>query len=675
MLVALQKGENMNIRKRYFRRPVSAAVWLVLLTAASLLLSIGASLLHSARQMQRQLEEDHTTIAAVKSQPMTEIEPGVWTQPENRLIPKDAEFLLGLDCVEGIDFRTVTTAYSPRFAPDIGMKQLVAVWGQDYLLPRAAENYNDVILAGTIVKCLHEKPMLSDFFQWETYHYLVEVEQVLAAHDAFGELPQRIEVEVTCYGAEGQPFEEKLLDRCLSVGDRIVFSGSYDPQLSFRSHGEVEGDPTDFVSTPTVRANGQYQMLFDPDRGELSYYPLAAFYGDYRVEVKPVAPAMAKLDGSVEDFFAAPENEFWRSELVDWNIRQHSVVMMGTSCMESMYGLVSGEVTLAEGRLFSQEEYDAGARVCVLPETLALRSGLSVGDMLPISQYSFRQAGTTYEPIYDTGTNEQMNNPCPHYYNAAEGDVFLTQDEEFTVVGIVRMTDVWSEGAYAFTGNTVFAPQKALTGAVGGVDRDKADAESWYGCELTYGVYSSVLLKNGTMEEFLAALEDTSLEGRLITLDTGYAAAKENLDKLVDGTNRLVLLIAAGWVLLMLLYVLLYQSVQRRDLGMMRSVGATRGQTRRYLFFSGLVLAAVAIALGVALSAVLAEHMQGKLLTLALNDQTVDPAAMAQMIESGVLPFGGLLAVALVQTGVLGVLLWLHAALLSHRKPRKLMGV
>ena len=48
---------------------------------------------------------------------------------------------------------------------------------------------------------------------------------------------------------------------------------------------------------------------------------------------------------------------------------------------------------------------------------------------------------------------------------------------------------------------------------------------------------------------------------------------------------------------------------------------------------------------------------------------------MAQMIESGVLPFGGLLAVALVQTGVLGVLLWLHAALLSHRKPRKLMGV
>lgn len=665
----------MNIRKRYFRRPVSAAVWLALLTAASLLLSIGASLLHSAWQMQRQLEEGHTTIAAVKSQPMTEIEPGVWTQPENRLFREDAEFLLGLDCVEDIDFRTVTTAYSPRFAPDIGLKQLAAVWGQDYLLPRAAQNYNDVILAGTIVKCLHEKPMSSDYFQWETYHYLVEVEQVLAAHDAFGELPQRIEVEVTCYGAEGQPFEEKLLDRYFSVGDRIVFSGSYDPQLAFRSQGEVEADPTDFVSTPMVRSNGQYHMLFDPDRGELSYYPLAAFYGDYSVEAKPVAPAMAKLDGSVEDFFAAPENALWRSELADWNIRQHSVVMMGTSRMESMYGLVSGEVTLAEGRLFSQEEYDAGARVCVIPETLALRSGLSVGDTLPISQYPFRQAGAIYEPIYDSDMNGQMNDPCPHYYNAAGGDAFLTQDEEFTVVGIVRMTDVWSEGPYAFTGNTVFAPQKALTGAVGGVDRGKTDTESWYGCELTYGVYSSVLLKNGTMEEFLAALEDTSLEGRLITLDTGYAAAKENLDKLVDGTNRLVLLIAAGWVLLMLLYVLLYQSVQRRDLGTMRSVGATRGQTRRYLFFSGLVLAAVAIALGAALSAVLAEHMQRRLLTLALNDQTVDPAAMAQMVESGALPFGALVAVALLQTGVLGVLLWLHAALLSRRKPRKLMGV
>ena len=47
----------------------------------------------------------------------------------------------------------MTTAYSPQFSPDIGLKQLAAVWGQDYLLPRAAQNYNDVILAGTAHAC------------------------------------------------------------------------------------------------------------------------------------------------------------------------------------------------------------------------------------------------------------------------------------------------------------------------------------------------------------------------------------------------------------------------------------------------------------------------------------------------------------------------------------------
>lgn len=198
-----------------------------------------------------------------------------------------------------------------------------------------------------------------------------------------------------------------------------------------------------------------------------------------------------------------------------------------------------------------------------------------------------------------------------------------------------------------------------------------------------HGVYLPVVLQNGTGGALLQLLEGTPLEDRFLILDQGYAAASASVTPVMDAAKKLFLFALIGWLLL-LLYLLLFQVREKRNLGVMRPVGAQPRQLRRSLFLSGLILAGIGFIIGVCLSSAPTGVVQEKLLSIAPADvqtsahsggMAINGASLAAMLDQGRLTPGDMALPGAAQIALAGVCLWLHAAWLSGREPRRLLGV
>ena len=147
---------------------------------------------------------------------------------------------------------------------------------------------------------------------------------------------------------------------------------------------------------------------------------------------------------------------------------------------------------------------------------------------------------------------------------------------------------------------------------------------------------------------------------------------------------KLIEIAAIGWLLLLTLYVLLYQNKERNNLGILRSVGGTPKQGRRYLFGSGFVLAAVGIAIGTLGSSFVTRLVSKQLAEFMVSEGTMQAMsggmelgteAIAGILSQASLPISTLLILSALQLAVIAIFLWLHAAIISRHTPRKLLGV
>ena len=102
---------------------------------------------------------------------------------------------------------------------------------------------------------------------------------------------------------------------------------------------------------------------------------------------------------------------------------------------------------VTQGRTFTREEYDTGAKVLMLSEELALTGNIQVGDRLTLQQllcdtgewgnFSLSRSGM---PL------QQLNEPDIGLLPLANG---MEEAEAFTVVGLYRMERSWEDTAYS----------------------------------------------------------------------------------------------------------------------------------------------------------------------------------------------------------------------------------
>lgn len=668
----------MTARIRFIRRPGVSVLWLVALTAAALLLAVGSGVLWSVIGLRNYMDEHFISVAVLTrtEEQMEELENSmaagglglVLSAPV--LTQQELGQIAAMPQVRMVDMRGLTAAYSPSLRP-VSSAETEKAYQTDLDAP-----YNRVMLVARVIQANTTRtPQEMDTTELDgQVHAYTEVrtrgklavERVIAAHEAY-DIPKEIDLDFL-YVSE-DPEDD------VQEGGRYLFYGTYDAGLQHTLLDEIyesAGQQPAYAASLQVGDGVPLTANYLQEDGTYCFVSSG--------DIDPRFPSFTPILGDIDEFFADPAHELWHKTREEMEITLHSVPMMGTECLESVYAFQQGSSYMVEGRSFNQEEYRKGAPVCVVSEAVARASGLSVGDSLTISQYEALMNYGEYSNLGGhlassghlqrsvPGGSTELNNPFIRPHLSQYG--FATQEETFTVVGIYRQDRWWdSSASFAMTPNVMFVPSKALADCA-----YRGDAG---------GVYLSVVLKNGATQDFLQAAGEQTAEGRWLVDDQNYIQVQAGVEQLQSAAQILMAACLLGWSMIVLFYLVLYQGGERRNLGIMLSVGAGKRRAVRYLVGSGLILAAMGTVLGLALSQAVDQAVLDMVMSVSMEQVSATAMSSASQVDTQLIAKGltqgsaaswqGTALVSGLSLMVLGAAILLQTWLLSRRRPRKLM--
>ncbi len=253
----------------------------------------------------------------------------------------------------------------------------------------------------------------------------------------------------------------------LQAGDRFLFWGKF--------------------YKDTERVNSSLSNSFF-SYGAPIYYNNTSVYPDY-----PNYPCLIKLPAGLtaEEYLATEEGKEKFGDVIEMFEKNiHSVPVVLTDSLMSMYNFSAGITPIKEGRAFTDEEYASGAQVCVISTALAKANDLKVGDRL---EFQFYNRGKLYAEDTRLATDTEFYAP---YFN---GITPITDTMEYEIVGICK-NDKFLFGEHDFTPNTVFIPSASMTDEA---VRENLNAD-W---EPMSTKLTSVIIENGKLYEFREEME------------------------------------------------------------------------------------------------------------------------------------------------------------------------
>ena len=652
----------MDIRKRLLRKPFTTALWCLLCTAVSAFLLVAVSMWLTTDRMARQLDQSHTAIAA-------RIDPrGHYEGPvtDRHFTKEDAEQFLRLKGVKTLHLHTVSAAASPLFHPLIEMNRHRSFQGNGDCRP-----YCNAVFCGTVIG-----ESYPDLKAGELGYIDVKLEKILLLGAEYCEPLAMADSALRYDGSfcvAACPLDQEAADY-IRKGETYIFSGYYDIGFPKNIFEDVYADLRSLLMLGGVRLEdgvliGGYDYPRSPSSEEAA-----------SPETVYTFPAVERLEdvgkvASSESFFEQTDHEIWRAFRETWQKQQTSLPVIGTDKLEALYSFLSQRAVIKEGRTFSQEEYETGAAVAILSRQIADRAGLKPGDTLSLEQYTgtFEETGilTGLSPLRGLeAVNKSIHNPLVDLLNMHQQ---YAPAETFTLVGIYELEENWAEGSYDFTPNTVLIPRKAQIAGAAGELPDEGDF---------FGLTFSFELENGHVDEFRAALETSSFAGEFYAFDQGYESVQKNLDSAVRAMGRLLLFSLLTWCIFQIFYLLTAQESEKKNLGIMRSLGTDPGRCGRYLFVGGFMIAFAGTAAGSLIGRTLTEKIrQGILqdilagLDPGLTQEAAETAKaeIMNLMAGSHLTAGQLLLIAGAELLLTALLLLVHTGIVLRRPPRKLM--
>lgn len=269
----------------------------------------------------------------------------------------------------------------------------------------------------------------------------------------------------------------------------------------------------------------------------------------------------------------------------DIQVQQYTHNVVATNDVTSVPTFHLGNTALCEGRLITEEEYESGAKVCLISKEVAQNQQWKIGDKLNMklfeSDYIPNAPFVPDEPIYD-----------------AEKTPFVDEGE-YEIVGIYE--------SYPSAGNTELAPDTlelspftifVPTNSIA-KPREQKDV-------MVHGSTFSVKIKNGSVEDFVQDMEangvTTGGKGeytpKFTFYDQGYSAVKSSLLSM-NNTAKLLLLLSS--ILLLIICVLVayfFWQNQRQTVGIFRLLGGTKKQAVSAVLLCAMVLTILGSAAG-----------------------------------------------------------------------------
>ena len=255
-------------------------------------------------------------------------------------------------------------------------------------------------------------------------------------------------------------------------------------------------------------------------------------------------PFYAEFTGTLEEFLDSEEGQVWRDEIVPMaEMNQQSATVMLVEDLDYLHAFNSGKALITEGRKIDASEFVRGDKVCVVSAAYAAYANLKVGDSINLD-------------FHDTGyflTSAKIEN-----WDATVSEFVMTHNplqesnrigyqEDYTIVGIYSAPE-FEYGTTSFYADTIFVPKASVP-----------NAEEYEDPSLP--LLNSVVLMNGTTEEFEEYMESQGFGGFYTYFDQDYSSTISGLQALSQNALRLVIL--AGAVLIVTAILFYYLNFKR----------------------------------------------------------------------------------------------------------------
>ena len=303
-------------------------------------------------------------------------------------------------------------------------------------------------------------------------------------------------------------------------------------------------------------------------------------------------PMAVEYTGSVQEFLQSVEGKPWQELIAVADRNHHSVKILATDSVESLAPFCVRQDQLLEGRYYTPEEAQAGAKVCLVSAKWAEKNGVKVGDTIPISIYAPKYdvsqfiAPSDQPGLHPPKTDEAYMDWFPSY---PEDDTGSGGDYE--IIGVYSCPPP-EYGSLRFDPDTVILPKSTVE-----------HAEQYITEEMThYPLLNPWLLPNGSQKELEDWLTERGLGGNFLYFDYGYSIAADAIGQMAENGTRLLIAGLAAFVLALALFCLLLRLLTARTVRSMRLMGQNPASVRRCFIRTIPLWAASAVVLGGLLS-------------------------------------------------------------------------
>ena len=628
----------MNPMHQLTRRPVKAAFGALLLALAGVILALSGGQFWAAVQTRAGVEETYTTVAVVTGGKRQLVSSGDIVYEDIGPTYEANEFLKeaaqkGWSIIRGQATMGLAGGYSPKLTPLTTFYEMDVDSSDTRIDNDEDVPYNFAILEIEITEVGEEDvyyPREYDtgaFFNWVVSGKVLGVQamsgdwndptgrnanfylQITGESDAAGKVLQAGQrILVFTHNYRDLDFEQ----RCLIAEDLRLSGYEVDPRsLDIENNMIRYADRTTAITITDGEGNpwpDDAPLYKDPVTGNESTIDLRrlntiAFNVDdcsqpwtlydeqWNVEEQKWEWTVQRViaydtDYDLASFTILPEgvtaeemiasSPTWQKAMESVRVNSHSVPVLAVNHLEALADFAAGTTMVTQGRSISQKEYSSGAPVCLISESLARENGLNVGDPLPLSLYEFDR-DLRYSYIHEY-------NPRPSCYLPDQG---FQQETEYTIIGLYRQSNEWVTTPTSFTPNSVFVPEKSVT------------------CQTVtgnYGVWSSLILQNGTIDQMEARLEENDLGGAVTYYDQGYSDIVESLDGYTRVSRTVLCVGLALWAVVLAAYCVLLPMQESKTALRMWTLGAKRRDIAEQIWTPSALMAAAGTVIALAVS-------------------------------------------------------------------------
>ena len=272
-----------------------------------------------------------------------------------------------------------------------------------------------------------------------------------------------------------------------------------------------------------------------------------------------------KLFHEISDGFYQTDSGVRITELVkNYQMLKDTLPVTATNKTILLQPFYNNDVYVCEGRDIEEEEYEEGAKVCLIPKTFAEANQINIGELVHLQLYNanYRNAA---------GENYKVNGGRKWNFGHlnSEGKAYdIFEDGQYKVVGIYNTTMRGTSGNYGIGSNEIIIPSKSI---------ENSSANHIVDVGPMKGYNTSFQIPNGSIEEFMKTWNTYGYEDIEITFyDKGYSNIKTGLNNI---KNMSLLLLVIGIVLMaavLQLFTYIMITKERKRILIERSLGMSK---------------------------------------------------------------------------------------------------